>query len=40
MDRRDFLSRFLKSHNEDPEGFNMNDVLNGVVTVVYVLLEY
>jgi hypothetical protein len=31
------MSRFLKSHNEDPEGFTMNDVLNGVGTVVYVL---
>ena len=33
-DRRDFLSRFLKLHAENPENFTMNDVLNGLFTVV------
>lgn len=35
-DRRDFMSRFLKLHNENPEGFTMNEVLSGVGTVVYI----
>lgn len=33
-DRRDFLSRFLKLHDENPETFTMNEVLLEVGTVV------
>jgi len=35
-DRRDFLSRFLKTHAEQPDEFTMDNVLSQVGTVVYV----
>jgi hypothetical protein len=36
-DRRDFLSRYLKLHAENPAGFTMTEVLTEVGTIVYFL---